>query len=375
MDILQSVVPFVIILVGLVVFHELGHYFTAKMFGVKVLEAGLGYPPKAFGFTWRGTLYSINWLPLGGFVRLLGEEDPSDPQSLAAQVAWKRLIILASGSWMNLLAPVILFGIAYSLPHDVAVGPAVIEVVEAGSPAAEAGLESGDKIISLNGEEVRNTQEVGREIRINMGETIDFKVERQVFGGGTEIVTVPVEARWAPPSGQGPTGIQIANFAASTPACAAFDDPPPECTPVESESYLPWTAAAKGWEATWDSLTLARNQIIAMFHGGAGPEVAGPVGLAQTTGDVVEEAGWQPLLELAAVLSINLAIINLLPLPMLDGGRIAFVLLEVARRGKRVAPEKEAIVHLVGLALILTMAVVVTYFDVARLISGDRLFN
>jgi len=147
MDIIQSIVPFVIILVGLVVFHELGHYFTAKMFGVKVLEAGLGYPPKAFGFTWRGTLYSINWLPLGGFVRLLGEEDPTDPQSLAAQTAWKRLIILASGSWMNLLAPVILFGIAYSLPHDVAVGPAVIEVVEAGSPAAEAGLESGDKVI------------------------------------------------------------------------------------------------------------------------------------------------------------------------------------------------------------------------------------
>jgi len=122
-------------------------------------------------------------------------------------------------------------------------------------------------------------------------------------------------------------------------------------------------------------LTLARNQIIAIFHGGSGPDVAGPVGIAQATGEVVKESGWQTLLDFAALLSINLAIINVLPLPMLDGGRMAFVILEVIRGGRRIAPEKEAIVHLVGLALIITMAVVVTYFDILRIIGGGSLFE
>lgn len=360
MDVIYAILPFVGILVGLVVFHELGHYITAKMFGIKVLEAGIGYPPRLWGFNWRGTLYSINWLPLGGFVRLLGEEDPSDPQSLAAQAAWKRLVVLIAGSFMNFIAPIILFAIAFSIPRDVPVGPAVITFVETGAPAAEAGLQSGDKILAIDGDKVKNTLEATREIRLRLGQTIDFKVERDLSDGGSEVLTIPVKSRWAPPSDQGPTGIKVDN------QYGQF---------TESESFPPWEAIPKGWEATWDSLTLARNQVIAMFHGGSGPEVAGPVGLADATGEVVEQAGWEPLLELAAILSINLAVINLLPLPMLDGGRVAFVLIEIARRGKRIAPEKEALVHLVGLALILTMAVVVTYFDVARLVSGKSLFD
>src|SRR5881296_1931365 len=150
MTVLYSVLPFLGMLVALIVAHELGHYLTAKLFRVKVLEAGLGYPPRIWGFEWRGTIYSVNWLPLGGFVRLLGEEDPSDPQSLAAQPAWKRLIVLAAGSGMNFILPIMLFAIAFMLPRQVAVGPAVIDVVEQGSPAAAAGLKSGDRIVSLD---------------------------------------------------------------------------------------------------------------------------------------------------------------------------------------------------------------------------------
>ncbi len=130
MTILQAIIPFIAILVVLIVIHELGHYITAKLFGVKVLEAGIGYPPRAWGFTWRGTIYSINWLPLGGFVRLLGEEDPSDPHSLAAKPRWQRLIVLAAGSGMNFLLPILLFAIAFMIPRQVAVGPTIIDMVE-----------------------------------------------------------------------------------------------------------------------------------------------------------------------------------------------------------------------------------------------------
>lgn len=453
MTVLYSVLPFVGMLVALIVIHELGHYFAAKAFGVKVLEAGLGYPPRAWGFTWRGTIYSVNWLPLGGFVRLLGEEDPSDPESLAAQPAWKRLIVLAAGSGMNILLPVLLFAIAFMIPRDVPIGLAQVGAVMPGSPAAEAGLQPGDVIQELNGETVRNTGDAGRIIRLNQGETVDFKIKRNDPERGTIVLNVPVYARWDAPTikhvvqpgedvdgvadllgvspdlvrsaagiktlpeegseltietpdgpltyevrrgdtvstitrrlnvdaeavraaaglpdpdvleagkeiaiGQGPTGIQIASVYAFT----------------EKESFPPWTALRKGWTSTWEALVLARNQVLAFLHGGAGPDVAGPVGIAQATGQVVEQSGWQTLLDFAALLSINLAIINMLPLPMLDGGRIAFVLLEVIRGGRRIAPEKEAIVHLVGLALIITMAVVVTYFDIIRIIGGGSLFE
>lgn len=353
--ILHTILPFAGVLIVLIVVHELGHYITAKLTGVKVLEAGLGYPPRIWGFTWRGTLYSINWLPLGGFVRLLGEEDPSDPNSLAAKPRWVRLIVLFAGSGMNFLLPIFLFAVAFMIPRDVNVGLTQITGVAPQSPAEEAGLKPGDVIFAIDGDEVRNVREVSLAIRLNIGETVDFNVKHS--DGVVE--NIPVHARWTPPKGQGPTGIQIGSLYSFT----------------EKESFPPWEAIPKGWTATIDSLILARNEMISMVKGGSGPEVTGPVGIAQATGEIVEQSGWQTLLEFAALLSINLAIINILPLPMLDGGRIAFVLLEIVRRGRRIAPEKEAIVHLVGLALIITSAVVITYFDVIRLIRGDSLFR
>lgn len=353
--ILHTLLPFFGILIVLIVVHELGHYVTAKLTGVKVLEAGLGFPPRIWGFTWRGTIYSINWLPLGGFVRLLGEEDPSDPNSLAAKPRWVRLLVLASGSGMNFVLPVLLFAIAFMIPRDVDVGLTQITNVVPASPAEEAGLQPGDVIFEINSEEVRNVREVSLAIRLNLGETIDFAVKHQ--DGVLE--TVPVHARWTPPKGQGPTGIQIASLYTFT----------------EKESFPPWQAIPKGWTSTLDSLILARNEVISFVKGGSSPDVTGPVGIAQVTGEIVEQSGFDTLLEFAALLSINLAIINILPLPMLDGGRIAFVLLEIVRGGRRIAPEKEALVHFVGLALIITLAVVITYFDVIRAIRGESLFR
>jgi regulator of sigma E protease len=465
----NAVLPFAGILIFLIVMHELGHFISAKLLGVKVLEAGIGYPPRAWGFTWHGTIYSLNWLPLGGFVRLLGEEDPTDPQSLAAQRAWKRLVILGAGSGMNFILPIILFAIAFMIPRDVNVGLTQINSVVQGAPAASAqplnipdgldpeeaiGLRSGDIIYAVNDRETRNTGEVGREIRLNLGETITVTVRRVLDSGERVFIDYRMEARWAPPDivhvvepGESVTSVAallgipagnvreagdidtqltegqqltiadgadtivyevlpddtVAGVALSLGVgqeavrlAAGLPDPDVLTTGGElrfaqgptgitistwnpaflvKESFPPWEAVAKGWTSTIDALILARKQVETLFHGGSGPDVAGPVGIAQATGEVVDRSGWQTLLDFAALLSINLAIINILPLPMLDGGRIVFVLLEVARRGKRIAPQKEAIVHLVGLAAILTLALVITYFDVIRVIRGDSLFR
>ena len=373
MDILLTyVLPFVGMLMALIVIHEFGHYVTAKMFGVKVLEAGVGFPPRAWGFTWRGTIYSINWLPLGGFVRLLGEEDPEDPESLATQAAWKRLIILASGGVLNLALPILLFAIVFMLPREMPVGPVVIDVVEQNSPAEEAGLLAGDEIITIDGKEIANTIEASRAIRLNLGATLDFEVQRNFFGGGSGIVEVPVEARWSPPDRQGPTGIRIRNLVANSAVCQG-EGRPDQCYVTEQSGFF--EAIPKGWTATWETLTLARNQVIMIFKGGGGPDLAGPVGIAQVTGEVVDQSGWKPLLELAALLSINLGIINLLPLPMLDGGRVSFVLLEYVRRGKRVRPEREALVHFIGFVAFIALALVITFADITRIIGGDSILR
>src|SRR3990172_7552 len=170
--ILHTILPFAGVLIVLIVVHELGHYITAKLTGVKVLEAGLGYPPPLSAFPRRGPLSSINWLPLGGFVRLLGEEDPSDPNSLAAKPRWVRLIVLFAGSGMNFLMPIFLFAVAFMIPRDVNVGLTQITGVAPQSPAEEAGLKPGDVIRALHGDEVRNVREASLAIRLNIGEAV-----------------------------------------------------------------------------------------------------------------------------------------------------------------------------------------------------------
>jgi regulator of sigma E protease len=373
-----SVIPFVVILVVLVLVHELGHFVTAKMAGVRVLEFGLGYPPKLVGFRFgkrpkpepgvpdedERTEYTINALPLGGFVRLLGEEDPTDPRSLAAKPRGIRILVLSAGALMNLILPIALFTANFMIPQQVAVGRVVIQQVAAGSPAQAAGLQPGDQIVAINGEKVQNLSDVAYDIRLEQGKTMTWQIKR-----GRELLTKQVYARWNPPMEvdpqtgqrvqQGPTGIEL-----TTPD--SF---------TKMQSYPIWQAAPKAVQSTFDSLVLARNQIISWIAARSAPQVAGPVGIAQATGEVAKQAGWAALLQFAALLSINLAIVNILPLPMLDGGRVVFVLLEIVRRGKRIAPEKEALGHFVGFVVLLGLVVIISYFDVARIIHGGSVFR
>ncbi len=413
--ILTSVLPFLAMIVVLIVIHELGHYITGRLAGVKVLEFGLGYPPRLFGIKRGETEYTINAIPLGGFVRLLGEEDPGDPRSLAAKPRWVRLVVLGSGAAMNVALAVFLFALAVSIPREVDISRARVAEVVPDSPAEEAGLQAGDVIFKVDGRDVQNISELSYRIRLNLGSTIDMTVLRSGGTDGGEFITMPVHARWSTDpyidadgieQPQGPTGITISPAYGSIQpitlaeqeelrlllledfGLSATDElPPGEIVPTtrlvpfsEQQWEPPWEAIPLGIERSYESIVLAQKEIVSRIKGGiagsqGGFQVTGPVGIAQLTGEVVEVAGWVSLIEFAALISMNLAVLNILPLPMLDGGRITFVLIEFVRGGKRIAPQKEAIVHLVGLVAILTFAVVITYFDLVRIFSGEGIIR
>jgi regulator of sigma E protease len=387
--VLRSVLPFLVILVILVLVHELGHFVTAKLAGVKVLEFGIGYPPRLWGRRFGETEYTVNLLPLGGFVRLLGEEDPSDPRSLAAKPRWVRIIVLISGAVMNAVLPVVLFTCTFLIPQEVPLGRAVIDRVNPGSPAAAAGLQTGDVILRINGHDIENVQDASYYIRLNQGRTMTWLVRRPATGigaSGSELVTVRVRGRWAPPPGQGPTGITLTTLLGQVPCSGELLDGESEeqaaqrCArarpaPTETRSYPIWEAVPKAVVRTAETLIITRNQIISWIAARTAPQVSGPVGIAHATGEVVEQAGWVALFEFSALLSINLAILNLLPLPMLDGGRVLFVVIEILRRGKRIPPEKEALVHLAGFVALICLVVVVSFVDIQRIVSGESPFR
>ena len=455
MDVLlHNILPFAAILIFLVVVHELGHFVTAKMSGIKVLEFGIGYPPRVWGFRRGETEYTINLLPLGGFCRMLGEEDPSDPRSLAAAPAWKRLIVLFAGSGMNFVLAVALFTVALMIPREVPAGRAQIAQVVPGSPAEQAGLKVGDTILSIDGRSIDNVQDASYNIRLHLGETVPIEVKRtDPITNQSKDFRTEVRPRWAPPpfvyvvqpgddvdkvaskigydrfsvrTAAGieyviPKGKELAMVYQSETIRYTPDDDQtveavakqlqvpddvvahaaglpdqntlapgkelnfqqgatgiriaPQYPFTETRSEGPITALGHGFRQTLASLKLARNDIISWIKGASRPAVSGPIGIAQTTGEVVKQAGWKSLVDFAALLSVNLAILNVLPLPMLDGGRMAFVIVELLRGGRRIAPAKEALVHLVGFGAMLILVVVLSYFDIVRIISGGSLLR
>ena len=428
-----AIAAFVPMLVMLVVIHEWGHFFTAKAFNVKVLEFGIGYPPRAYGFYTGKTevmlhprtkylnlngpadlhpgrfirllstedgdgnliallieaspadgsknpislqqlaegdllqhsgkvrqaddqslvvadmLYSVNWLPLGGFVRLAGENSPDVPRSLAAQGVGPRAIILAAGSLMNAIFPIVAFTLMFMIPQNVTIGQVAVAQVENNSPAQAAGLRPGDVITHAGGREIEQGNDLVRATMLNAGSEMEWTVERE---GRTEIVRlVP---RVNPPEGQGATGIQISMVNLHQ----------------ETRYEPPWTAVAHGFTNTWEILRLLQQEISSWISGTRTPQLSGPVGIAQVTGEVTQQGGLRGWLVLSILFSINLAVLNLLPIPMLDGGRLVFVGLEWVRGGKRVPPEREGLVHLIGFIVLIGFILVITYQDITRLIQG-----
>ena len=349
---LLTIVVFLALLILLILTHELGHFAAAKMSKVKVEEFGLGLPPKIWGFKYGETIYSINAIPFGGFTRLLGEEDPSTPGSLASKSIGTRIFVLSAGSLLNILLPIILFTVSFMIPHDVTMEKVLIKEVAVGSPAQTAGIEAGDRILEINGHTIKNRGDLSYQIQLNLGNDTSMVIVKP----DSSQKFVSVKPRWAPPQGQGATGVVLT----SSDMTSA----------VESMPF--WQALPTSITHSWEILVLFKNEVMSWFVRSSAPQLAGPIAIAQLTGEVIK-AGISPLLEFAALISINLGIFNLLPIPGLDGGRLMFVLLEWARRGKRISPQKEGMVHMIGFMAMILLIVVISYFDVTRIIRGESL--
>jgi regulator of sigma E protease len=328
--------------------HELGHFFTAKATGVKVEEFGIGFPPRLFGVRRGETLYSLNAIPFGGFNKMAGEEDPGVPRGLASKGIGTRLLVLSAGSLMNILLAFLLFSIIFMVPTNVEVGQVVVTEVAPDSPASLAGIEAGDVISSIDDKPVHNISDLHREVLPSLG-----KKTTLVLSNATtrEVELVP---RWNPPEGQGAIGITV-ELKNST---------------VVRQSYPFWEAIPKGMGEFADTLVVYKNGIMSVFTGVSAAEFVGPVGLVQLTGEVAVKAGIRQLLEAAGLISFLLGIFNLFPLPAIDGGRITFVLLEWVRRGRRISPKTEGLVHAIGFFLLIAVLLVVTYQDIVRIVSG-----
>jgi regulator of sigma E protease len=364
-----TIVLFFAILGSLVVIHELGHFVTARLANVRVLEFGIGFPPRAKVLRSSGeTLYTLNWLPIGGFVKLEGEDgdDTNDPRSFANAPLLTRLVILIAGVAMNLLAAfLIFFFIAWLATPLVGLK---VPIVEPNSPAADAGLKSGDTLIALNGQrfEFNGERDILSEIRINAGNTIDLGVIR---GDGTQdtlTVTLRTPEEMADPDGDGPLQAKGAL------GIRALPNEPWELSFLDERAvHDPVFAAQRATADTlsWFGLILrGLGDLVGGFIADptSGPQgVAGPVGIATQIGDVFFNAGPILTLYVAGILSANLALVNALPFPPLDGGRMLVMVLK-SIFGRRISLQAERLTYFVGFAFLMAFLLWVTFFDLLR---------
>jgi regulator of sigma E protease len=349
-----TIVVGIVVLSVLIIAHELGHFIAAKATGCWVEEFGIGFPPRLYGKKFGDTIYSINWIPFGGFNKISGEVDPAAPRALAARKYWVRLLVLGGGMLMNLILPFVLMFIAYMVPHDIVQGQVVVQEVAVGSPAELAGIKVGDTILSGDGNAVESVGDLSRFIQLHLGVEISLDIKHADLS--TE--TVHLVPRWKPPEGEGSMGIASQTM-----------------NPVIVSESLPfWRAIPAGATSVWETLILYKNGIIEMIIGAVPFVPAGPVGIVQVAGEVAH-SGVSPVLELTAFISIAIALTQLIPFPALDGSRMLFVVVEWLRRGKRISPRVEGIVHSVGFMILLTLMVLITYQDLVRWISGGSLLG
>lgn len=377
----MTLLIFLAVLSVLVLIHELGHFLAARMMGIKVEEFAFGLPfTKPLLSVKRGeTSYSVYPLIFGGFVRLHGEE--SEVNVDKARSFWdrgrkQRMMVIVAGVVMNVVLAMVAFAVVYvaiGVPKQLKDKVTVVGVSES-SPALAVGLKVKDRIVAVEGKPIATSDEFKTlmkswaglpvQITVQSGETVPLF--EGIAERGRDERVVEVVPRLTPPANEGPLGVQVVSY----PYLSGN-----RCQIVDAGCWVQIPGAAVGATVKWAGRVLdgLRNIGKSLLAAKAPEGVSGPIGIYQLTGVVASE-GWLPLTELVAVLSINLAVFNILPIPALDGGRAAMVWLEWARK-KRVDAELEAKINSWGMVFLLGILALVTFQDVLNLDWVKKLFG
>jgi len=353
----MDLIIFVLALSVLVMVHEWGHFIAARKTGVKVEEFGLGLPPRIIGKKIKGTIYSLNWLPIGGFCKLYGED--GDP-AVAGQVVdkensfnhkkpWQKLIIVLGGVIMNLVLAIAIFSVVYTIlgvPKET--DKVKIIGISQDSPAEKAGLKENDWIVKVEDREIKKANELIEEVAKYKGKSVDLVV-------GEDKKIIKVEVRENPPAGEGAIGVAISNS--------------------EMEK-IPWYRIDKGVVAGfkeayyWGKIIASGvfKMVGGLFVGNVPKDVSGPIGMYEATSAINKNQGLLAVIHFFGIVSVNLAIVNVLPFPALDGGRIIFVLYEMITR-KKANQKVETVVNNIGMLILLSLILLITVGDVARLLG------
>lgn len=340
----------------LVLIHEFGHFFAAKITGVKVEEFGLGLPPRIISKEKWGTIWSLNWLPIGGFCKLFGE-DPNEnganksKNSFLAKNPWQKALIVLGGVMMNLVLAIVIFAAVYSIvgiPVETN-RVSVIEVVK-DSPAAEAGIKADDIVVQVGDKIVSKGSELTAEIAKYKGKKADLLIKRK---GEEAILVLSVQVREKAPEGQGLMGVVISNT---------------EMQKIKWYEFYKGIGAGFKEAYYWGKIIGGGviQMISGLFTGNVPKDVSGPIGMYQATSSIRNNQGFLAMVHFFGVVSVNLAVVNVLPFPALDGGRIVFVLYELLSK-KRANEKLEMIVNNVGMMILLGLILLVTIGDISRI--------
>jgi regulator of sigma E protease len=405
-DTVVTIVLFILVLGGLVLFHELGHFITARLARVRVLEFGIGFPPRAKGLgrggvsttdaeSYRrardaalaatrtdeaaheavletpevpqGTEYTLNWLPIGGFVKLEDENggDSYDPRSFGRARLPIKLVILVAGVFMNLLLALAIFtAIAWFATPTIGLK---FSSVEAGSPAAAAGLVGGDAILSVNGHGYDffgsyDDMSPIEDLRAHAGQAVTLGILRA--DGSREDVEATLRTQAELDAGKGALGIKAGDQGFEYVFLGEYTG-----RPLAQAISIGWSETMRWFGLILAGLGSLVGSLVA--NPTAAPPVSGPVGIATSLGDTLRVSGPVMVLYVAGILSANLALVNILPFPPLDGGRMLVLLLKaIPRYGKRISLRAEQLTYAIGFVALFTFLIWITVFDVARQFGG-----
>ncbi|MGD0523234.1 MAG: M50 family metallopeptidase [Candidatus Microgenomates bacterium] len=358
-----SILIFLLVLSILVIVHELGHFLVAKKNGVWVEEFGLGIPPRIYGKKIGETIYSINLFPFGGFCRMHGEtsEDGiSEPKkAFLNKGKLARVAIVMAGVVMNFILGIVAFGIVYSfsgIPRE-SKNVKLVDIAS-GSPAQVAGLLVGDVIKSADGETINSINQFVDLVEKNKGRKITLVTE-QSLPAGRQVKKIILTPRANPPSGEGPLGVVLSTTEIYYP-------------PVWQRPFYGVYYGSKDAFFWGKTVILGFVSLISqLFMGKVPNDVSGPVGIFAVTTEATKY-GLLSLINFVGILSINLAILNVIPFPALDGGRLLFIGIE-GLIGRKVVPRIEATIHMVGMVILMLLILAITARDVERLIKAGSL--